>query len=486
MLTRAAVLAVVAALGLAPGVAARGRHARHAGIRASAVKNEVRVTLTTANLSRALTSMPAVHFGALRPAIPVITVNDTIRYQRMLGFGAAMTDTSAWLLYDELPPARRLGAMAALFGPDGIRLDYMRVPMAASDFTHDGVPYSYDDVPAGQSDPTLAAFSIAHDQAYVLPALRMMLAFDPRTTILAEPWSAPGWMKQNQALDNVGFAGVLDPGAYQAYADYFVKFIDAYEQAGVPVTAVTPVNEAHTSSQYPGMDLDEATFLTGYLVPTLRAAGLRTRVYSLDGSGFDWQATQLQSAIYRAAIAGTAAHCYAGLDQLNLIHALDPQSSIIMDECSPGIVPYPASEVAIASARNWAQAVDLWNLALDPTGGPRQAVPGCTGCGGLLTVDELTHTVRPNVNYYQLGQASKFVQRGAWRIASDRWVSDYAGPSGYGVTPGVDNTAFENPDGTKVLVAYNSGPRTRFQVRWRSRAFTYTLGSGATATFTWR
>jgi hypothetical protein len=109
MLTRAAVLAVVAALGLAPGVAARARHARHAGIRASTVKNEVGVTLETANLSRALTSMPPVRFGVLRPAIPAITMNDTIRYQRMLGFGAAMTDTSAWLLYEELPPARPWG-----------------------------------------------------------------------------------------------------------------------------------------------------------------------------------------------------------------------------------------------------------------------------------------------------------------------------------------------------------------------------------------
>jgi glucosylceramidase len=106
-----------------------------------------------------------------------------------------------------------------------------------------------------------------------------------------------------------------------------------------------------------------------------------------------------------------------------------------------------------------------------------------------VTINERTHRAALNANYYQLGQVSKFVRRGAVRIASDRWVSDYASNTtiNYGVTPGLDNVALRNPDGSKVLVAYDNSPHPiRFQIAWRRRAFTYTLDAGSTVTFTWR
>jgi glucosylceramidase len=105
-----------------------------------------------------------------------------------------------------------------------------------------------------------------------------------------------------------------------------------------------------------------------------------------------------------------------------------------------------------------------------------------------VTVDERSGTPSLNLNYYQLGQVSMFVHRGAVRIASDRWVSAFADADGaYGVTAGLDDVALENPDGSKVLVAYdnNSSRPVRFQVGWRGQAFPYTLAPGATATFVW-
>jgi glucosylceramidase len=158
-----------------------------------------------------------------------------------------------------------------------------------------------------------------------------------------------------------------------------------------------------------------------------------------------------------------------------------------MDECSPGIVSYPTAETVIASARNYAQAVELWNLALDPSGGPKQFALGCIACSGLVTVQESTGSATLNLNYYQLGQVSKFVQRGAVRIASDRWVSDFSNADKtYGVTPGLDNVAFLNPDGSKVLVAYDNATQpVRFQVAWNGEGFVYTLDPGATVTFIW-
>jgi len=451
----------------------------------------VSVTLTSADLRRALSPMPALRFGRLKACVRVIRVNDGTRYQSVLGFGAAMTDSSAWLIWDELPARRRTSVFRDLFASSGIGLNYVRVPIGASDFTAGGVPYTYDDLPAGQTDPTLTHFSVAHDQAYILPALRAMLRLNPRTDVLATAWSVPGWMKANDALSNPTWgAGQVLPAEEPVAAEYYTRFIQAYAHAGVPVSAITPGNELGWTTEYPGMALDNAPgFITGQLLPALRAAGLPTRVYDLDGSGFSSETQYLAAhPSYRAAIAGTAVHCYAGLEQMSQLHAANPGGSLIESECSPGIVNYPTPEIAIASLRNWARAVELWNLALDPHGGPKQHAPGCARCSGLVTINERTHHAALNANYYQLGQVSKFVRRGAVRIASDRWVSDYASNTtiNYGVTPGLDNVALRNPDGSKVLIAYNNSPHPiRFQVAWHGQAFIYTLGAHGTVTFTW-
>lgn len=185
-----------------------------AGVPVAAARGiNVAVTQTNAGLSEALTPLPQVRFklGAPARGLRVITVDDSQRFQTMQGFGAAMTDTSAWLIWDALTPHRRGAVMQKLFGvgPGGIGISYVRVPIGASDFTRGGVPYSYDDLPSGQSDPTLANFSIAHDTAYVLPILRAMRGFDPHVTTLASEWSPPPWMKANNGFGNPGPPGEI-------------------------------------------------------------------------------------------------------------------------------------------------------------------------------------------------------------------------------------------------------------------------------------
>ena len=170
-------------------------------------------------------------------------------------------------------------------------------------------------------------------------------------------------------------------------------------------------------------------------MPALRAAGLGTEVYGLDGSGFLYSEGMLSDPTVRDDIAGIAWHCYAGLEQMSQMQAIDPTASMIMSECSPGVVAYPTAETAIASLRNYAEAVDLWNLALDPSGGPKQPVPGCTPCSGLVTVNEQSGTASLNLNYYQLGNVSEFIRRGARRISSDRRVSDFVDPTAPTASP---------------------------------------------------
>jgi glucosylceramidase len=452
----------------------------------------VRVIETTSNLSQQLTWAGDVYFSGRRGArVPVIHVNDRVRYQHVLGFGAALTDSAAWLIYDELAPPQRAVLLNSLFGLGGIRLNFVRVPMGASDFTVGGEPYSYDDLAPGESDPQLASFSVAHDDAYIIPTLQQMLAIDPSIALLASPWSPPPWMKSNQAYDNLNGTATLLPSDYQAYADYFARFLEAYAARGVDVDAITPQNEPQGSPPFPGMTMsvaDESNWLVNYLEPALSAAGLHPQIYGWDAGGPAAYPEALLAGPARGVLAGIAWHCYGGLDGMSALHAADPDVTEILSECSPGIIPYSVSEVVIGALRDWASAVALWNLALDPTGGPVQPPNyGCPHCTGLVTISEQTGAYQLRLGYYQLGQVSSFVEPGAVRIGSERFVSDYHLPSGrYGVSAGLDDVAFLNPDGSRVLVAYdNASSAARFAVQWHGRAFTFRLAPRETVTFTW-
>lgn len=453
---------------------------------------------TSADLRLQLTPQTPVRFrSGSAGSGPVITIDPAVRYQRFKAVGAAMTDSSASLIENGLDASTRTWLMNKLFGAGGLRLGFLRVPMGASDFSAQGMPYTYDDLPAGQTDPKLAHFSIAHDQTYILPALRTVLAENPHTLLMASPWSPPAWMKDNGLLSNPSDAiGSPLRSAYGPLAQYFVKFIEAYRAAGVPIWAVTPQNEPGQNTSYPGMNWDEAgeaRFVADNLVPALRGAHLHTQVYGYDNN---WYGGGLGYA-YALALGpagrdlnGIATHCYFGTPgQIAGLHRIAPSLDEVVSECSPGPgVPFTTSQLEIAAARNWASAVTLWNLALDPAGGPVQPPNyGCQGCTGVVTVDPVARTVRLSRDYYQLGQFSQFVAPGAVHIGATTLVRDhYYYPSGLITTAGVDDVAFQNPDGTQVLVAYaDTSAPARFVVTEAADSFRYTLAPGATATFTW-
>ena len=258
------------------------------------------VVQTSRNLSQRMTRLPDESFHMSPPrGVPVIHVNASVRYQRITGVGAAITDSSAWLLHDQLTPATNARVMRRLFSADGIHLGIVRLPIGATDFTANGTPYSYDDRPAGHSDPTLSRFSIAHDEAYVIPTMRQILAINPHVAVLAAPWSPPAWMKSNHSLGNRGNGGTLEPQAYGPLARYLVKFIEAYAAHGVKIDAISPQNEAGQASSYPGLNLSvpaQAVFISRYLAPALAATGLHPMVYAHD---YKWlfadRATELAS-----------------------------------------------------------------------------------------------------------------------------------------------------------------------------------------------
>jgi O-glycosyl hydrolase len=304
-------------------------------------------------------------------------------------------------------------------------------------------------------------------------------------------------MKTNDSLDNSRHEGRLRRAGYQPLARYFVKFLRAYGIHGVPVAAVTPANEPDNPTTYPGLEMsaqDETEFVVRNLVPALRDAGLNTKLY-LGDTGFSSTSTEYVNELVRGpaehVVSGIAWHCYFGSPGvMGAAHWMIPKLEQIGSECSPGVAPLPMPEVVISELRNWARVVAFWNLALDPRHGPVQLPDhGCPSCTGLVNVDERSHTFTFDRSYFELGQASAFVEPGAWRIRSDHFVTySSGGPAGGGnyVRPGLDDVAFRNPDGSEVLLAYNSASHPKqFAVEWRRYSFAYTLAPGAMVTFRW-
>ena len=452
---------------------------------AHAADTVIGVTLTTADLGQALTPQPSITLGAVSSGTVNLTVDDTKTYQTIDGFGAAFTDSSAYLLQNKLDTATRDRVMRDLFTRgSGIGLSLMRVPMGSSDYTatppSSPSTYSYDDN-GGVADPTLANFSTSHDDAYIVPVIKQAQALNPSMKLLANDWSPPAWMKTTNTMLGQG-NGTLRSDMYSALAQYYVKFLQEYKAKGVKVWGVTPQNEpAISPSTYSAMLLpasNEADFIANYLAPALKQAGLDgTAILGGDVDHVDtsYAGTLLGNQAAHDAIYGTAWHCYQNdLGKMTTIHNSYPDKAIYESECStgPGIAPMNAAQLAMESTFNWASGALLWNLALDSNGGPKMGV-GCDNCTGLVTIDQATGKATYTNNYYQLGQFSKFVVPGATRI-------------GYSDGGNVWAQAYKNPDGSEVLVAHNNNTSgTAFTATWNgSGSFQYTLPAGATVTFT--
>jgi glucosylceramidase len=447
----------------------------------------VKVWVTKADQSMLLQAQPDIVFaavGAAKNGVQVVDVNENNKYQQMDGFGGAMTDASAWLMYTQMPEAQRKDAMSKLFSrTDGIGVSMLRVPMGASDLVN-GPDYTYDDMPVGKVDPGLANFSIAHDMAYIVPALQDAMKLEPDLKIIANPWSPPAWMKTSDLLGS----GTLLPQYYSAWAQYFVKFVQAYKAQGVPVWAVTMQNEPHYEpGSYPGMRLeaaDEATLAKTYLAPAFKAAGLDTKILVWDHNWDepDYPLTILADPAAKAAVAGTAWHCYAGnFFAQGAVHDAYPDMPMWETECSDfntlGFAESfknDMSDLTIGSIRYWSKSVIKWPMATNTTGGPNTG--GCSTCIGFITVDpSATAGYTFTSDYYAVGQVSKFVLPGAYRIASSGFLYH-----------GFGTVAFKNPDGSKVLVAANPfNYPVSMVVHWGGRDFAYSVPAQSAATFTW-
>jgi len=179
----------------------------------------VSVWLTTDNQRTKLQQQASVTFSIGSGGSNPVFVDETQAYQQIEGFGASFTDSAAYLLNQVATPSARIATMNDLFTRNGggIGVSFVRNPMGASDLAR--FHYSYDDLPPGQTDPALTFFSIAHDQADIIPLIQQARQLNPQLRVMATPWSPPGWMKTSGSL----IGGALLPSMFTPFANYFVK-----------------------------------------------------------------------------------------------------------------------------------------------------------------------------------------------------------------------------------------------------------------------
>jgi glucosylceramidase len=431
-----------------------------------------------------------------------ITLDTTTTFQDVLGFGAAFTEASAWLI-DRMAPGARAALMHELFSAEGLGINVTRCCIGASDYST--ALFSYDE---GTPDPTLSRFSIDRDRAYVLPGLRSARHINPDLFILASPWSPPGWMKNGGSM----LGGNIKPIYFEVYAQYLVKFLQAYKQAGVPIDAITTQNETDTdqAGRMPAAAWAqeyEVAFVGKHLGPAIEKAGLDTRIWLLDHNYNLWGRvfnTLEDPNVFKYA-EGVAWHPYVGAaEAMTRIHNAYPTKSAYLTEggfelsagkgaiefaATPGPMTEGAGTVeskprlddtaaivqsglgATHALRNWVRCMIDWNVVLDETGRPNI---GPFDLKGTLTIDSRSHEVTARgPNYWAIKHLNHVAPRGATVIESSGEIDRLA------------HVAFVDPDGRKSMMLTNAGPARAVRIRNGGRMAELALPADSVTNLSW-
>lgn len=386
--------------------------------------------------------------------MPSVIVDPEHGMQKLVGIGGALTDASAETFY-KLPAARREEVLKAYYDKElGIGYTLARTNIHSCDFSSD--MYTYAEKP----DPTLAAFDVSHDEKFRIPFIKEVLAKVPDLKIFASPWSPPAWMKTN---DDMLQGGKLKPQWRQAWADYFVRFVEEYEKRGVPIWGLTVQNEPMAKQTWESCIYtaeEEAGFVRDYLGPTLVRAGLsRLKLMIWDhnrGLVYQRAATAFKDPDCAKYVWGTAFHWYVGNMHENLtrLHEAFPDKAILFSEgCCDSFKPEAINEwkygevygrSMINDFNSWTCGWTDWNILLDERGGPNHVG---NFCFAPIIADTRSGQLTYMASYYYIGHFSKFLRPGAQRLACTVTSDDLLA------------TSFRNPDGNIATVIMNSSDK---------------------------
>lgn len=378
-----------------------------------------------------------------------INVYPEVEYQTILGFGGAMTESAAINL-QKMDARTREEVLEKYFSKEGLGYHFCRISINSSDFSE--APYDYIE----PLDAALSSFSLEHEENTVFKMIRCAEnTSGTELDVIATPWSPPAWMKTNSCRCN---GGKLKPEYYSVWAEYFVKYVQEARKRGIPVTTISIQNEplayvSWDSCIYSAQE--ERDFLKKYLYPALEAAGLSDIKIMIWDHNKDKMVERVRTIMEDAEAAshvwGVAFHWYAGdhFEALDIVHQMYPELTMIYTEgCNGGVYRKTgewcsgeriAHEI-FGDLNHWTSACIDWNLVLDEQGGPTYAE---NYCDAPIIYDTVRGKYILESSYYYIGHFSKYVQRGAKRIAFSAFSDT------------MDVSAFKNPDGQIVVVVMN-------------------------------
>ncbi len=460
----------------------------------------VEAYVTTADKTKTMTKDSVVlsSSGDIRVMDNLITLDPSVKYQEMDGFGAAMTGSSCYNLL-KMTPENRAAILKETFDPvTGYGYSYIRISIGASDFSLD--EYTYCD------QPGIENFAMhEYDKRDLFPILKEIKAINPDVKIMASPWTCPKWMKVNNLKELKSFdswtSGQLNPKYYQDYATYFVKYIEAMQVEGFNIDAVTiqnePLNRGNSASLYMTWQ-EQRDFVKEALGPAFEKAGIKTKIVVYDHNyNYDddkpenHDQGQYPLKIYEDAdaakyIDGAAYHAYGGdKKELQTIHEARPDKNLYFTEMSIGLwgdgysfstdMMWNMREVCIGTINNYNKAVIMWNYMLDEKHGPDRP-GGCNICLGCIVIDSDDYaTMSKNSHYYAMAHLSKVIHPGAFRIKSEGKT-----------TEGLYYSAFLNPDNSYSLVLQNNTDFIQnVTVKVAECAFNYSLPAQSVVSYIW-
>jgi glucosylceramidase len=440
------------------------------------------VWLTSADKTNLFTQGTPIVFKVDSPNAATIQIDSTVTFQTMDGFGYSLTGGSAQLMIQKMTAADRTKLLRELFltSDNGIGISYLRISIGSSDL--DDHVFSYDDMSGGATDPNLTNFSLAPDKAYLIPVLKEIISLNPDIKIMGSPWCAPAWMTTNGAVKG----GSLNTQYYQAYANYFVKYVQGMASEGITIDAVTVQNEPENPGNTPSMVMTSAQqndFVKNYLGPAFRTANIKTKIVIFDHNCDhpDYPISILNDAVTKDFVDGSAFHMYLGdISAMSTVHTAFPDKNLYFTEQwtsgkgdFAGDLRWHVKTLIVGAPRNWSRNVLEWNLAADENWNPHTSNGGCTECQGALTINSSSGAVTRNVSYYIIAHASKLVRPGSTRILST-------------IAGNLYNVAFLTPEGKKVLIVVNDyNTSTAFAIRFNNYTAIASLKAGEVGTYRW-
>lgn len=436
---------------------------------------DIAITVSSLDGEYKLSGLESTAFteGTVTANETVIRVDPSKTYQTIVGIGSSLEHATCYNLSRVSEADRREVLTRLLDRDEGIGMDLMRICIGTSDFTGDPW-YTYNDIPKGETDPEIENFSIEKDRAYLLPTLKIAREINPDLRFVASPWSPPAWMKTSEKIT----AGRMKEESYAPFARYLIKFLEAYAAEGIPVYAMTVQNEPdYPNPEYPTCHWkpeQQRDFIRDHFGPMLTDIDDPPLLWCWDHNYnyLDFPRTILSDSGAAQYVDGTGFHFYEGeADAMTTLHEEYPDKHIYFTEGSTFGVR--GARTIIDIFRNWARCYLAWVTVLDsdrkPNNGPHHASATCIE----LDTETLEFTYR--FDYYMYGQFSKFIDRGAVRIASTDEPGFFR------------NVAFKNPDGTHVLIVANDRRvEQAFTVMAGEKSANVTAPGKCVATLTWK